>query len=127
MFQGLFRPEARRPRAGFINQVSKLTPHDREILILRIGWDCRSEYEWAKHVGTVGRARDHGVDPAQVAAGPGAAGVDDHDALLMRAADELQQAERDCLQLLPGSTEAEFDQVVTDLQKVLNDINSRPQ
>lgn len=46
---------------------------------------------------------------------------------MQRAADELQQAERDCLQLLPGSTEAEFDQVVTDLQKVANDINSRPQ
>lgn len=82
---------ARRPRAGFVNGVSKLTPHDREILILRIGWDCQSEYEWAKHVGEVGRARDHGVDPTLVAAGPGAPGVDDRDALLMRAADELHR------------------------------------
>ena len=46
---------------------------------------------------------------------------------MQRAADELQQAERDCLPLWPGSTEAEFDQVATDLQKVANDINSRPQ
>jgi alkylhydroperoxidase family enzyme len=76
-------------RPKLVNRVSQLTPHDRETLILRIGWDCQSEYEWAKHVGVVGRARDHGVDPEQVAAGPDAPGVDAHDALLMRAADEL--------------------------------------
>jgi alkylhydroperoxidase family enzyme len=82
---------ARRPRANYVNRVSPLTPHDRETLILRIGWDCRSEYEWAKHVGRVGCARDHGVNPALVAAGPTAPGVSDHDALLMRVADELHQ------------------------------------
>ncbi len=82
---------ARRPRARFINAVSTLTPHDRETLILRIGWDCQSEYEWAKHVGSVGHARDHGVEPALVAAGPTAPGVSDRDALLMRVADDLYQ------------------------------------
>jgi alkylhydroperoxidase family enzyme len=80
---------ARQPRADFVNRLSPLSAHDRETLILRIGWDCRSEYEWAKHVGNVGRARDHGVDPALVAAGPRAPGVSDRDALLMRVADEL--------------------------------------
>jgi 4-carboxymuconolactone decarboxylase len=86
--------EARRPRANFVNRISSLTPHDRETLILRIGWDCQSEYEWAKHVGVVGHARDHGVDPDLVAAGPAAAGVTDHDALLMRVADELHHHSR---------------------------------
>jgi alkylhydroperoxidase family enzyme len=76
-------------RANFINQVSKLTPRHREILILRIGWDCRSEYEWAKHVGSVGHARDHGVDPVRVAQGPEAPGTDPFDAALLRATDEL--------------------------------------
>jgi alkylhydroperoxidase family enzyme len=76
-------------RANFINQVSKLTPRHREILILRIGWDCRSEYEWAKHVGSVGHARDHGVDPVRVAQGPDAPGTDPFDAALLRATDEL--------------------------------------
>jgi alkylhydroperoxidase family enzyme len=80
---------ARRPRAAFVNRLSPLTPHDRETLILRMGWDCRSEYEWAKHVGSVGHARQHGVDPVLVAAGPAAAGVSPDDALLMRVADEL--------------------------------------
>lgn len=81
--------QARRPRADYVNRRSPLTPHDRELLILRIGWDLRSRYEWAKHVGSVGRARDHGVDPELVVSGPGAAGVSDHDALLMRVADDL--------------------------------------
>jgi alkylhydroperoxidase family enzyme len=29
---------------------STLDPREREILILRIGWLCRSEYEWGQHV-----------------------------------------------------------------------------
>jgi alkylhydroperoxidase family enzyme len=82
---------ARAPRAAFVTLGSPLTAHDRETLILRIGWDCRSEYEWAKHVGSVGRAREHGVDPALVAAGPTASGVSEDDALLMRVADDLHQ------------------------------------
>jgi len=82
---------ARRPRSNFINRVSPLTPHDRETLILRIGWDCQSEYEWAKHVGSVGRSRDHGVDPYRVAAGPSAPDVTAADAMLMRVADDLYQ------------------------------------
>ena len=81
--------EARRPRAGFINRVSRLTPRHREMLILRIGWDCQAEYEWAKHVGSVGRARDHGVDPVVVARGPETPGIDPFDAGLLRAVDEL--------------------------------------
>jgi len=62
--------QARRPRSVYINQISSLSPHDRETLIVSIGWDCRSEYEWVKHVGCVGRARDPGVDPVAVAGGP---------------------------------------------------------
>jgi hypothetical protein len=68
-----------------------LTPHDRETLILRVGWACRSEYEWAKHVGSVGHARGHGVDPGLVAAGPTAPGVSAGDALLMQIADEVHR------------------------------------
>lgn len=83
--------EARGSRAGYINRVSPLTPHDREILILRIGWDCQAVYEWAKHVGTVGRARYHGVDPRAVALGPNAPGADGFNATLLQVVDELYQ------------------------------------
>jgi alkylhydroperoxidase family enzyme len=59
------------------------------MLILRTGWNCGSEYEWAQHVGTVGRARDHGLEPVRIAEGPDAAGWDAFERTLLRAADEL--------------------------------------
>jgi hypothetical protein len=34
--------------------VSKLDPHYHELLILRTGWDCQAEYEWAEHIGREG-------------------------------------------------------------------------
>jgi hypothetical protein len=40
-------------------------------------------------VGTVGRARDHGLDPVRIAQGPDAPGWDPFEATLLRAADEL--------------------------------------
>ena len=85
---------ARRPRAGFITANSPLSPHDRETLILRMGWDCQAEYEWAKHVGSVGHARDHGIDPDLIAAGPTNPVVSDHDAVLMGVADDLHRDSR---------------------------------
>jgi alkylhydroperoxidase family enzyme len=77
------------PRQNFILRTSKLTPHQRELLILRMGWNCRAEYEWAKHVGSVGRAREHGLDPAKIAEGPGAAVWESVDRGLLSASDEL--------------------------------------
>jgi alkylhydroperoxidase family enzyme len=68
---------------------NSLPPRDREILILRIGWLCHSEYEWAQHVRigkTEGLTDD---DIRRIAAGPGGPGVGDHDRLLLEAADEL--------------------------------------
>jgi alkylhydroperoxidase family enzyme len=76
-------------RANFINSVSKLTPKHREMLILRIGWNCQSEYEWAQHVGSVGRAREHGLDPVRIAEGPSAAGWSPLEQAILRAVDEL--------------------------------------
>jgi alkylhydroperoxidase family enzyme len=81
--------QARTPRANFVNRVSPLSPRHREMLILRTGWDCQSEYEWAQHVGRVGRARDYGLDPAKIAEGPAAAGWDPFESTILRAADEL--------------------------------------
>ncbi len=34
---------------------STLPPRARELVILRIGWLCRAEYEWAQHV-AIGRS-----------------------------------------------------------------------
>jgi alkylhydroperoxidase family enzyme len=67
----------------------RLPARDRELLVLRTGWRCRAEYEWAQHV-VVGRAAgltDEEID--RVTAGPDAPGWDPFDAVLLRAADEL--------------------------------------
>lgn len=77
------------PRQGFVVRVSQLPPKQRELITLRIGWNCQAEYEWAKHVGSVGRARDHGLDPVRIAEGANAAGWDPTEKALIRAADEL--------------------------------------
>src|SRR5262245_23400960 len=77
------------PRQSFINSRSKLMPRYREMLILRMGWNCRSEYEWAKHVGSVGRARDHGLDPLKIAEGATAEVWDPLEKSILRASDEL--------------------------------------
>jgi alkylhydroperoxidase family enzyme len=75
-------------RANFILRVSSLQPRHREMLILRTGWNAKSEYEWSQHVGSVGRARDHGLEPVNIAKGP-EAGWDPFEAAILRAADEL--------------------------------------
>jgi 4-carboxymuconolactone decarboxylase len=80
---------ARSPRANFINRVSALQPRHREMLILRTGWNTQSEYEWAQHVGSVGRARDYGLEPTRIAQGADAPGWDPFEQAILHAADEL--------------------------------------
>jgi alkylhydroperoxidase family enzyme len=68
---------------------STLSARDRELLILRTGWKCRSPYEWGQHV-VIARASGITDDEIQrVAEGPDAPGWDPFDAALLRAADEL--------------------------------------
>ncbi len=81
--------EARSGQAGFVNRISSLAPHNRELLILRTGWNCQSVYEWAKHVGVPGRARDHGLEPRNVAIGQKAPGWEPLHVTLLNIADEL--------------------------------------
>jgi alkylhydroperoxidase family enzyme len=71
--------------------VGKLPARDRELLILRTGWNCRSGYEWAQHVRI---ARDAGLAADEIERARSDAGADDpgwsaDDATLVRAADEL--------------------------------------
>ena len=65
-----------------------LPPRDRELLILRTGWRCRSEYEWGQHAIIAKASGVTDDEIARVKQGP------DHgwsaaDAALLRAADEL--------------------------------------
>jgi len=67
----------------------KLAARERELLILRTGWRCRSEYEWGQHV-LIGRhAGLSDEEIGRVQDGPDAPGWDPFDVALLRAADEL--------------------------------------
>jgi len=68
---------------------NSLSPRDRELAILRIGWLCRAEYEWGQHV-VIGRGvglSDEEIE--RVAAGPDAPGWSPFEASLLTAVDEL--------------------------------------
>jgi alkylhydroperoxidase family enzyme len=71
-----------------IRQTSTLSPRVRELLIMRIGLLCRSEYEWAAHAPAGRRAGMTDADVQRVIAGPDAEGNAAETALL-RAVDEL--------------------------------------
>jgi 4-carboxymuconolactone decarboxylase len=77
------------PFAGYLLVGGRLPFADRELLILRTGYNCRAPYEWGQHVrvATSGGIEREVVD--RVAAGPDAPGWDERQALLLRAADEL--------------------------------------
>jgi alkylhydroperoxidase family enzyme len=76
----------------FANHVlakSTLSPRHRELLILRTGWLCGSEYEWGQHVLLAQRCDITDEEIARVQTGPDATGWDPFEASLLRAADEL--------------------------------------
>jgi predicted acyl esterase/alkylhydroperoxidase family enzyme len=75
--------------ASYILRRSSLPPRDREVLILRIGWLCKAEYEWAQHMRVGKNAGLTDDDVRRISEGPTAAGLTDHDRLLLQAADEL--------------------------------------
>jgi alkylhydroperoxidase family enzyme len=93
----IFRTLARHPKLlkrwlVFGNHVlgkSTLSPRDRELVILRVGWLCRAGYEWGQHVVI---ARESGLTDEEIeriADGPDAPGWDEFDRTLLRATDEL--------------------------------------
>jgi 4-carboxymuconolactone decarboxylase len=69
---------------------STLPPRERELLILRVGWLCRAEYEWGQHVviGKKAGLTDDEID--RIKEGPDAPGWSEFDATLLRAVDDLR-------------------------------------
>ena len=68
-----------------------LPARERELLILRTGYNCRSDYEWGQHARL---CEGLGIDREEirrVAEGPDADGWSPADTLLLRAADELHE------------------------------------
>lgn len=66
-----------------------LPARDRELAILRTGWNCRAAYEWGQHA-AIGRASGLSDEEiARVVDGPDAAGWTPLEAAVLRASDEL--------------------------------------
>lgn len=94
----IFRTLAHAPKAltafiGWGNYIlsrrNALPAREREMVILRTGWNCRSGYEFAQHT-RIGR--DCGLndeDFARIKAGPDALGWTAIESAMLRAADEL--------------------------------------
>lgn len=79
---------------GTILMGGEIPARERELLVLRTGWLCRSEYEWGQHV-IIGKAAGLTDDEiTRITEGPDAAGWSEFDATLLRAADELHQDAR---------------------------------
>jgi alkylhydroperoxidase family enzyme len=76
---------------GFLLGGGVLPARERELLILRTGFNCGSSYEWGQHVRI---AESVGIDHEEilrVAKGPQAEGWPLADAVLLEAADELHE------------------------------------
>jgi 4-carboxymuconolactone decarboxylase len=93
----IFSTMARHPKmaeawltfGSYVLRRSTLPVRDREILILRIGWLCRSEYEFGQHTRIGEKAGLSPEEVIRITEGPEAAGWEPFDAALLRAADEL--------------------------------------
>jgi alkylhydroperoxidase family enzyme len=72
-----------------VNNTNSLPPRQRELLLMRIGVLCRSEYEYAAHHRVGVRAGLTDADVAHIIAGPGSGGGEPLDDTLLHAADEL--------------------------------------
>jgi alkylhydroperoxidase family enzyme len=97
----IFRTLAHAPKAltrfntwgGYIlSRRNDLPPREREIVILRTGFLCKSGYEWTQHVRIGLREGLTEDEIARIKQGPDA-GWSQADAALIRAADELHEGQ----------------------------------
>src|SRR6185295_6134969 len=79
------------PLGRFILDGSSLPPREREMVMLRMGWLCQSEYEWAQHARIAkGAPGLTNADVHRIAEGPGAAGWSDFERTLLTMVDEMR-------------------------------------
>lgn len=71
----------------------RLPPRDRETIILRTAWNCRSRYEWAQHVAVALGAGLTDDAIVRIARGPSAS-EDPHERALLSMCDELAAEHR---------------------------------
>lgn len=117
----IFRTLARAPKAlkrfndwgGYVlSRRNDLPPREREIVILRIGFLCRSGYEWTQHV-RIGLQSGLTEDEIARIKQGAEAGWSPADAALIRAADELHAD-----QFVTDATWAALAEHFTDKQRM---------
>lgn len=89
-------PDLARRWMVFANHVlgkSTLPARERELAILRVGWRCDAEYEWAQHVVIGTEAGLTADEIRRIAEGPDA-GWGELDRLVLVATDELHDDQR---------------------------------
>jgi alkylhydroperoxidase family enzyme len=70
---------------------SALSPRDRELAVLRVGWLCQAPYEWGEHVRIGKMAGLTSDEIGRITIGASAPGWTEHEAALLRAAEELHE------------------------------------
>lgn len=76
-------------QAGTMYFNGTISPRERELAILRIGWLCRAPYEWGEHVDI---AKRYGVTSDEIeraTQGSSAPAWSEHDAAILRGVEEL--------------------------------------
>jgi len=76
---------------GYILNQSSLPPRHREMAMLRVGWLCRSDYEFGQHTRIALRNGLDEEDVRRITAGPDAPGWSAFERTLLRAVDELHE------------------------------------
>ncbi len=78
---------------GHVLSKSSLPARERELVILRVGWRCGSDYEFGQHT-LIGREVGVSDDEIRRTTLDGLHGWSDRDAALLAAADELVEDQR---------------------------------
>jgi 4-carboxymuconolactone decarboxylase len=67
----------------------ELSPRERELAILRVGWWCGAPYEWGEHVTVAKRYGITADEIERITQGSAAAGWSEHEWAILRGVEEL--------------------------------------
>lgn len=82
----LFRHQV---EAGTLFFTGTISPRERELAVLRIGWLCGAPYEWGEHVDIAKRYDVTAEEIERVTTGSAAPGWSEHEAAILRGVEEL--------------------------------------
>lgn len=92
-----------------------ITPRERELAILRVGWNHQASYEWSHHVAIAQGLGMADEDMLAIQEGPGSAHWSERDALILQAADDLWQHREISAGTWAGLKQFYSDQQMLDL------------